>query len=150
MVIRRYSEAWDEKIYKLFWRAVHISNKEFYTEAELDAWAPSSADPSQWCRGLLNATSLLAVEGDELLGFGSAVSDYIDRLYVDPDHQGRGIGKLLLKSLEGGRDNEFHTYASKQARRFFERQGYIVEMEHHAFRRGQTLLNYLMVKPHYE
>ena len=146
MFIKRYDSSRDEEIHRLFTRSVHESCKGFYTEAELDAWAPEGVDAKLWARGLGNGKTLMAVDNGVLLGFGTVTGECIDKLYVDPDYQGRGIGKLLLSSLEGRNGGEFRVYASKQSRRFFRRQGYKEEMEHYAFIQGQSLLSFLMVK----
>lgn len=146
MLIRRYDSSWDEEIYGLFVRSVHQSCSGFYTEMELDAWAPEDGDPARWCRRLRNSKTLLAVADGTLLGFGSVLAGSIEKLFVDPDHQGRGIGRLLLSSLEGRDGGEFMVYASRQSRRFFERQGYRLEMEHYSYYGDIPLLTYSLVK----
>lgn len=147
MFIKRYDSSWDNEIYSLFVRSVHESCKGFYTEPELSAWAPEEGDPVLWCRRLRNSKTLLAVDRGVLMGFGSALSGSIEKLFVDPEAQGRGIGRLLLSSLEGREGGEFRVCSSKQSRRFFERQGYRTEQEHHIYYGNTALLTYVMVKP---
>lgn len=146
MLIKRYESSWDEEIYQLFVRSVHEGCSGYYTGKELEAWAPKDGDPALWARGLSYAKTLLALDNGALAGFGSVVSGHITKLYVSPDQQGRGIGRLLLSSLEGRSGGSFQVYASKQSRRFFERQGYKVELEHYSFYGEEPLLTYLMVK----
>ena len=146
MFVKRYDSSWDGEIYSLFVRSVHESCIGYYTPSQLDAWAPEGGDPGLWARGLAASKTLLAVDNGCLLGFGSILAGNISRLFVDPDCQGRGIGKLLLSSLEGREGGEFCVYASKQSKRFFERHGYKEEMEHYSFYGEEALLTYMMVK----
>jgi L-amino acid N-acyltransferase YncA len=68
---------------------------------------------------------LVAVDGDVLLGFGS-LSPYRDRpayrttvedsVYVDPAHQGRGVGRRLLDELVvTATQHGFHTVVARIA-----------------------------------
>jgi L-amino acid N-acyltransferase YncA len=58
--------------------------------------------------GHLNDLRLVATDGDEVIGWAAAspVSDRCaysgvveNSVYVDPEHQGRGVGRLLLSAL---------------------------------------------------
>lgn len=66
-------------------------------------------------------------DGATLLGFLAMTADYIDRLYVAPEHQRRGVGTLLLaqafREAPGGLDLHTHV-ANVAARAFYERHGF--------------------------
>ena len=58
--------------------------------------------------GHIGELSLVAIDGDKVIGWAAAspVSDRCayagvveNSVYVDPDHQGRGVGRLLLDAL---------------------------------------------------
>jgi putative acetyltransferase len=61
-----------------------------------------------------------------LLGFVAFREGWIDHLYVDPDHQGQGIGPLLLaKPLRYRQARRLWTFQKNvRARRFYEAHGF--------------------------
>jgi len=68
----------------------------------------------------------IAIENGDVLGFLAIAVHYVDRLYVRPDAQRRGVGAALLaKAIEvspGG--IELHTHQrNRKARAFYEKQG---------------------------
>jgi GNAT superfamily N-acetyltransferase len=66
----------------------------------------SAQKPDLLYKALLNSHSFVtAWDDDQLVGLGNALSDgylvvYYPHLIVHPDHQGKGIGKLILKRLQ--------------------------------------------------
>lgn len=70
-----------------------------------------------------------AVRGDAAYDI---VTGYIEVLYVDPDHEGRGIGTALLErcclDLEqaGHRSASLHTVAGTRAQAFYRARGWIL------------------------
>lgn len=55
--------------------------------------------------------------------------DWVQHLYVHPDHQGRGIGPALLEiALADGHDKRLWTFQQNQrARKFYEARGFRIE-----------------------
>ena len=69
----------------------------------------------------------VAVEGNAPRAFLAMEGAYLDRLYVDPAHQRRGLGTLLLaeaiRACQGG--IELHTHLeNRAARAFYEKHGF--------------------------
>ena len=52
---------------------------------------------------------------------------WIDHLFVHPDHQGRGLGPVLLdKALEDGAERQLWTFQQNtRARAFYEKRGFV-------------------------
>ena len=79
----------------------------------------TAAEQQAWLAARSGAhTALVAVEGDEVIGFGS-LSPYKERpayrtsvedsVYVHRDHQGKGVGRAILAQLvEAGEASGFH------------------------------------------
>jgi len=68
----------------------------------------------------------LAVDGDEPLGFLALAGSYVDRLYVAPAAQRRGVGAALFAQARvlSPCGLELHTHQENAgARAFYERQG---------------------------
>lgn len=88
--------------------------------ATFDLRPRSAEDQRRWLTDRSGAHAVMvAVEGDEVLGFGSLsayrsrpayATTVEDSVYVAPRHQGRGVGRALLEALvEAAELRGFHT-----------------------------------------
>jgi ribosomal protein S18 acetylase RimI-like enzyme len=72
-----------------------LASDEFITNGVAQWWSPEVVE---W--GIRNGITLVAAEGDELVGMAGLGREddfwVMWKLYVLPDHQGKGIGKALL------------------------------------------------------
>ncbi|HLO33452.1 MAG TPA: GNAT family N-acetyltransferase, partial [Anaerolineales bacterium] len=79
-----------------------------------------------------------AYDGDKLVGFGRVVTDFVLHamiydMIVLPDYQGRGIGRIILKTLlerckaQGIKDIQL--FCAKGKRAFYEKNGFEVRAE---------------------
>lgn len=94
--------------------------------ATFDLRARSLEEQRMWLTERSGAHAVMvAVEGDEVLGFGS-LSAYRDRpaysttvedsVYVAPGHQGKGVGRAVLEALvEAAELRGFHTVIGRIA-----------------------------------
>lgn len=148
MKLRPYTSGDCPKLAVLFYDTVHTVNAAAYTQAQLDAWATGTVDEESWDRSFQAHRTLIAMEGNEIVGFGDMDSGgYLDRLYVHKDHQGQGIATAICDALEQGCDTpQFTTHASITAKPFFERRGYTVLRPQMVQRGGVLLCNYVMAK----
>ena len=74
----------------------------------------------------------LAETRERLLGFADVQDDWLESLYVDPQHTGEGIGAALLDLVKSLRPNGFCLWVFQSntgARRFYRDHG-LVELEH--------------------
>ncbi len=148
MELRPYRPGDCAALARLFYDTVHTVNTRDYTPRQVNAWAGGQVDLAAWERSFLARHTLIAWEGDLVLGFADMDgTGYLDRLYVHKDHQGRGIATMLCDALEkacpGG---VYTTHASITARPFFEKRGYQVVRRQEVERRGVKLTNFLMEK----
>ena len=148
MTIRRYRSEDCRRLTELFYDTVHSVNARDYAPEQLDAWATGQPDLEAWDRSLHAHESFVAEENGVIIGFGDIdQSGYLDRLFVDKDHQGRGVATALCDALEAAaRAEHYTTHASITARPFFEKRGYRVVRQQRVERQGVSLTNFVMEK----
>lgn len=64
----------------------------------------------------------------QIVGFLAINKSYIDRLYIHPDHQRRGIGAALIQHAQtlSPRGLELHTHVKNEAAcAFYEKHGFV-------------------------
>ena len=99
MLIRNYKPSDCVEITDLFHGSVHAVDLAFYTERELEAWAPTPPDYKQWKQRLELRKPFVAVQNGMIIGFIELENNgHIDCMYVHKDHQCKGIGGKLLQA----------------------------------------------------
>lgn len=148
MLLRDYEPSDCEALAALFYDTVHTVNAADYSQEQVDAWASGKVNLEAWNQSFLEHLTIVAVEGDRLVGFGDMdESGYLDRIYVHKDEQKRGIGTAICDRLEAmSLADQFYTHASITARPFFEKRGYRVVREQVVERDGVTMTNFVMTK----
>lgn len=147
MEIREYRPEDCAELTRLFYDTVHTVNSKDYIPDQLDAWADGKPDLERWDRSLREHFSLVALEGERIVGFGDMdATGYLDRLYVHKDYQKQGVATALCDRLERAVSGTIVTHASITARPFFEARGYRVVHTRQVERRGVILTNLLMEK----
>lgn len=147
MFIREYRSSDCKELAELFYNTVHTVNGKDYTKEQLDVWATGQVDLKTWDRSLQEHFSIVAVEGDTIVGFGDMdQTGYLDRLYVHSAYQGKGIATAICNRLEAAVQGNVVTHASITARPFFEKRGYKVVKEQRVERQGIFLTNFVMIK----
>lgn len=152
MILRAYDESDAEATLRVFLRAVRVTASKDYSPEQIAAWGSDDISLDVWAVKRLQTDTVVAVEGDEVLGF-SDVDDrgYVDMMFVDPAVTRRGVASALLDHVTRmAREHgavELTTYASLTARPFFEKHGFVVVEERHPVLRGVSLTNFSMRKP---
>ncbi len=136
---------------QLFFATVRQVPLKEYSLGELAAWAPAVPQVAVWRRRLAGRHSIVAVAGDEIVGFAElTVAGELAMLYCRHDQVRRGIGTMLCERVERiARDlglTRVTTDASITARPFFARRGYVARRRRIVRRRGVRLVNFAMVK----
>lgn len=147
MEIRKYLESDCKILSELFYNTVHTVNAKDYTKEQLDVWATGEVGLEKWNQSLKEHYSVVAVEGEVIVGFGDIESTgYLDRLFVHADYQRKGIATAICNQLEQAVQGNIVTHASITARPFFEKRGYTVVKEQQVERQGIFLTNFIMIK----
>ncbi|MFF2622784.1 GNAT family N-acetyltransferase [Oerskovia jenensis] len=152
MILRAYDESDAEATLRVFLRAVRVTASKDYSPEQVAAWASEDIPLDVWAVKRLQTGTVVAVEGDEVLGFSDVDErGYIDMMFVDPAVTRRGVASALLDHVTRvARERgavELTTYASLTARPFFGKHGFVVVEERHPVLRGVSLTNFSMRKP---
>jgi len=135
----------------IFFDAVHNGAVAYYDEIQREAWGGMAPDPVAWTSTISRLSGFVAEKEGVAIGFMTFdATGFIHHAFVKADESGNGVGWRLYGAVEesigaaGG--GHVTTNASKKAKPFFERQGWAVEAEQVAVRRGIQLTNYRMFK----
>jgi ribosomal protein S18 acetylase RimI-like enzyme len=107
---------------RVHWRACRIAYRFLswsYTLEEVRCWYAGKLCGWDWGR-------VVTVDG-AIVAYLAAIGSHVDQLFVDPDHQRTGLGRLLLEAMLERRPEPItlHVFAENQpARRFYERFGF--------------------------
>lgn len=150
--LRRYRVSDAAPTRSVFERAVRQTAAGDYTQAQVEAWAPTGLTASEedaWARARAAAETVVAIEDGEVAGFADLVDDaLLDMLYVDPRFARRGIGSALIAHvLDLARSRGaavIETDASVTARPVFEHHGFVVVAQQAPVVRGVAMTNYKM------
>jgi putative acetyltransferase len=151
--VRPFREADAAALAAIFFSAVREVGARHYSQAQVEAWAPSPADPTAYIRRARDGRAVLVAidDADEPLAYGDLEADgHIDHLYCRPDCTRSGVAAAIYDAIEAlARDQglrRIHVEASEPARRFFERRGFIT-IERRDFPIGGVMIhNYRMEK----
>ncbi len=149
--IRKYEESDASELRAIFYNTIRNVNIRDYTQAQVEAWAPDTFDPKNWHCKMKLLSPFVAEIGGKIVGYSDLQeSGLIDHFFCHCDHQGKGIGRSLMKYvLDVGKSKgitNFHSEVSITARPFYERFGFTVVKEQIIEIRGQKLKNFLMEK----
>lgn len=151
MEVRSFQSADAIPLGVVFHRAVREGASRRYDRAQLEAWAPEAPTGPGWEARLAEADTVVAVEGDNRVGFMNVDDNgYLDLAFVLPERMGQGVSDLLYAVLESrarARGIErLTTQASLLAEPFFFRHGWRVVRRQEVEMSGVVLKNAWMEK----
>ena len=110
-------------------RAIRETCSRSYSPEQIATWA-GLLSPGSYKSVLQKQVVVVAAEGATVVGFGQLDPDAgeVEAVYVRPDRQGEGIGRVLLSELEerarGRGIGRLELSATLNAADFYERAGY--------------------------
>lgn len=151
MKIRRYHLGEEHTLWLLLYNTVHKVNKRDYSQAQIEAWAPSTFDFPQWKKRLFKTNPFVAEQNGKLVGFSELDQNgHIDCFYCAHNWQGKGVGSSLLKTIEEEASKQsiscLYVEASITAKGFFETKGFSIVGKQVVSLRGEQFTNYAMLK----
>lgn len=149
ILIRKYRPGEETILRKLFFDTIRNINIKDYSKEQVLAWAPEDYDKNDWSQRIRSTNPFVALIGNKIVGFADIQDDgYIDHFFCHWQHQGEGIGKMLMQTLvhEGEKEGfkQFYSNVSITAKPFFERFGFRVLKKQEVNIRGQKLINFIM------
>lgn len=151
MKIRRFSNGDEISLFSVFLSSVHTLASHYYTQEQIDAWAPTDFDPEQWANHMKELRPFVVEVDGEIAGYADLQPNgYIDHFFVSGTYPRQGVGTLLMNRIhEEARQRgigELTSNVSKAAEAFFLRHGFHVVERGFPACRGVTLQNALMRK----
>ena len=151
MKIRRFSNGDEISLFSVFLSSVHTLASHYYTQEQIDAWAPTDIDPEQWANHMKELRPFVVEVDGEIAGYADVQPNgYIDHFFVSGTYPRQGVGTLLMNRIhEEARQRgmgELTSNVSKAAEAFFLRHGFHVVERGFPVCRGVTLQNALMRK----
>ncbi|WP_254448214.1 GNAT family N-acetyltransferase [Ruegeria sp. HKCCC2117] len=108
-------------------RTIRVSNFKDYDQKPIDRLC-TIFEPEPVTKRIENELILLCFMGTELVGTVGLRDDYLRSMFVDPEYQGRGLGKMLVARIEEEARQraipEMMLHSSLTAREFYLALGY--------------------------
>lgn len=140
------------ELMSLFQETVLHINKRDYSEAEVADWASCGNDLSH-IKDMIKAHYFIVAtnQQSQIVGFSSITHQgYLHSMFIHKDFQGKGIATILLNEIERYATARgimrITSEVSLTARPFFEKRGYIVEVEQKRKANQLYLTNFWMAK----
>jgi len=131
-------------------RSVEISNAPDYPPSIIDYQLHTHYTMDWITDKMRSSYFIVALIGDEVVGTGSLDGDEIKAVFVDPDHQRRGIGRAMMEELERyGKSKglqEIKLNSSITGFEFYKKLHYRLVKELREKYQGDTIFTYLMKK----
>ncbi len=127
--IRPAGDADRPKIFTVHVRAIRETCSRSYSSQQIDVWA-GLLSPDSYTAPLRKRVLVVATDASDVVGFAQLAPDEgeIEGIYVRPDRQGEGIGRMLLSALEAQARvrgiSSLELAATLNAVGFYERAGY--------------------------
>ena len=126
-IIREYRAA-DFDAVTILWR---ISREKSLPEFQLEKGHFFYEDRNYFQNFVIKNNQVWIVESEKQpVGFMAMNNDFIDQLYIDPDYQRQGIGKLLIDFAREQSSEHLWLYTLQInfiARTFYEKNGFVAE-----------------------
>ncbi len=147
--LREFVPADGDACRELFCETVRRVNSSDYSQVQILAWVNAGMAPEPWIRRFDGNFAYVVEHNGAIVGFVDMTRNgYLDRLFVSPDHQRKGIATLLMNAIESvarnNRLSRIHTQASITARPFFLSRGFKIVAPQTVESRGVEMTNFIM------
>ncbi|MEQ7919341.1 GNAT family N-acetyltransferase [Xanthomonas sp. WHRI 1810A] len=140
------------RLWALRTRAVKLTCATHYSPEQIDIWSASPA-PESYTRLVVTHGALIAEERGQLYGYGvlDRQTGEVVAVFVEPGHDGNGIGRLLMQGIEAVANMEhfsrLYLFSSLNAADFYRAMGFVaIRDEAYEHPTGITLRSLYMEK----
>ena len=149
-VIRSFQYRDLDSVYELIQNTMDVSYRADYSEEAIRLFKIFQSRQII-LENAANYHTLVALINGEIVGTGTLQGAHIRRVFVSPQHQGRGIGTLIADELEkrasASNIMTLDLAAAVGSRTFWESRGFTVEEERYAPSEKERIIRYFtMVK----
>lgn len=140
-----------DEIIAVFKTSILAIDESIYIKQQKEAWAAKGNDLAYWKRQITTQFFVVATVNQKIVGFASVTPQgYIDFMFVNPTYQKQHFASQLFYYIEKlstqNKVLQLTTYASKIAKPFFAKKGFITISESRTKINEVTLINYFMIK----
>ena len=132
ILIRKFTQHDLWSVYQLVQNTIDISYHEAYLKEAVEFFKEHHPE-EQILNDAAAGYTVVAESNREIVGTGTLLGTHIVRVFVDPLHQHRGIGKVIVQELEREASVEesatLYLEASLVSRQFWESLGFIIQKE---------------------
>ena len=151
MHIRDYMPGEEAILREVFRSSVRQLAGAYYTDEQIDAWAPAAYDRDKWREKMAANRPFVAVIGNRVAGYADLQAiGHIDHFFVSPEFARRGVGSALMRHIHDVARERGLTRlcadVSLAAEAFFTRHGFVVDRRQSVPVRGMALSNAHMIK----
>ena len=129
--IRRFQKKDSREVASLINHTIFTINIKDYSAEHLETIAAMYSPEKLENNAQMKTIFIAEIEG-EIVGTATIQDDYISCVFVLPDYMGKGIGKLLMETVEDdARQRELHNVrldSSITAQTFYEERGYVIDI----------------------
>ncbi len=151
VTIRNYLDGDAPGLWKIFYNTIRNVNIRDYSQAEVEAWASDTQDPTLWEKRMKGINPFVAEIDGVAVGYTDLqASGLIDHFFCHHEYQRQGVGGALMEHIfTTGKTkgiSRYYSEVSKTAKPFYKRFGFSVVCEQTLNVGGLKLTNYLMEK----
>lgn len=148
--LRRLERKFDRQVLECILRSVEVSNSPEYPHAIIDYQLHTHYTMDWLAKKMQPSYFIVALIYNKVVGTGSLDGNEIKAVFVDPDHQRRGIGQTIMEELERYAKSqglrEIFLNSSITAFGFYKTLNYELVEESIRGYQGDTVITYLMKK----
>jgi len=148
--LRRLKRKFDRQALECILRSVEISNSPDYPPAIIDYQLNTHYTMDWLSKKMQSSYFVVALIDNRVVGTGSLDGNEVTTVFVDPDHQQRGIGRTIMRELERYAKSqdikEVILNSSITALGFYKKLDYALEEETGREYQGYKIITYLMKK----